>query len=69
MGNLKATKGAEDLVPLLSDSNAGVQKAVREALVKIASGKDFGPDDFSNSESVKMSQSEWKRWLIEQGMK
>ena len=69
MGNLKATKGAEDLVPLLSDSNAGVQKAVREALVKIGAGKDFGPIDFSNSESVKMSQSEWKRWLIEQGMK
>ena len=69
MGNLKATKGAEDLVPLLLDANGGVQKAVREALVKIASGKDFGPDDFSNSESVKMSQSEWKRWLIEQGMK
>ena len=69
MGNLKATKGAEDLVPLLLDANGGVQKAVREALVKIASGKDFGPDDFSNSESVKKSQSEWKRWLIEQGMK
>ncbi len=69
MGNLKATKGAEDLVPLLSDSNAGVQKAVREALVKIGAGKDFGPIDFSNSESVRKSQSEWKRWLIEQGMK
>ena len=69
MGNLKATKGAEDLVPLLLDANGGVQKAVREALVKIASGKDFGPDDFSNSESVRKSQSEWKRWLIEQGMK
>ena len=69
MGNLKATKGAEDLVPLLLDANGGVQKAVREALVKIASGKDFGPDDFSNSESVRKSQSEWKRWLTEQGMK
>ena len=69
MGNLKATKGAEDLVPLLLDANGGVQKAVREALVKIASGKDFGPVDFSNSESVRKSQSEWKRWLIEQGMK
>ena len=69
MGNLKATKGAEDLVPLLLDTNVGVQKAVREALVKIASGKDFGPDDFSNSESVRKSQSEWKRWLTEQGMK
>ena len=69
MGNLKATKGAEDLVPLLLDANGGVQKAVREALVKIASGKDFGPIDFSNSESVRESQSEWKRWLIEQGMK
>ena len=69
MGNLKATKGAEDLVPLLLDANGGVQKAVREALVKIASGKDFGPIDFSNSESVRKSQSEWKRWLIEQGMK
>ena len=69
MGNLKATKGAEDLVPLLSDSNAGVQKAVREALVKIGAGKDFGPIDFSNSESVRKSQSEWKRWLTEQGMK
>ena len=69
MGNLKATKGAEDLVPLLSDSNAGVQKAVREALVKIGAGKDFGPIDFSNSESVRKSQLEWKRWLTEQGMK
>ena len=69
MGNLKATKGAEDLVPLLLDANGGVQKAVREALVKIASGKDFGPIDFSNSESVRKSQSEWKRWLTEQGMK
>ena len=69
MGNLKATKGAEDLVPLLLDANGGVQKAAREALVKIASGKDFGPDDFSNSESVRKSQSEWKRWLTEQGMK
>ena len=69
MGNLKATKGAEDLVPLLLDANGGVQKAAREALVKIGAGKDFGPIDFSNSESVKKSQSEWKRWLIEQGMK
>ena len=69
MGNLKATKGAEDLVPLLLDANGGVQKAVREALVKIGAGKDFGPIDFSNSESVRKSQSEWKRWLTEQGMK
>ena len=69
MGNLKATKGAEDLVPLLLDANGGVQKAAREALVKIGAGKDFGPIDFSNSESVRKSQSEWKRWLIEQGMK
>jgi HEAT repeat protein len=69
MGNLKAIKGADDLVPLLLDSNAGVQKAVREALVKIASGKDFGPDDFSISEKVKKSQSDWKQWLTEQGMK
>lgn len=69
MGNLKATKGAEDLVPLLLDTNVGVQKAVREALVKIGAGKDFGPDDFSNTESVRKSQLEWKRWLREQGMK
>ena len=69
MGNLKATKGAEDLVPLLLDANGGVQKAAREALVKIGAGKDFGPIDFSNSESVRKSQSEWKRWLTEQGMK
>ena len=69
MGNLKALKGAEDLVPLLSDSNAGVQKAVREALVKIAGGKDFGPDDFSITEKVKKSQSDWKQWLTEQSMK
>ncbi|MEY4945471.1 MAG: hypothetical protein RIR22_172 [Planctomycetota bacterium] len=69
MGNLKATKGAEDLVPLLLDANGGVQKAAREALVKIGAGKDFGPIDFSNSESVKKSQLEWKRWLTEQGMK
>jgi HEAT repeat protein len=69
MGNLKAIKGAEDLVPLLLDANGGVQKAAREALVKIAGGKDFGPIDFSNTESVKKSQSEWKRWLTEQGMK
>lgn len=69
MGNLKATKGAEDLVPLLLDANGGVQKAAREALVKIGAGKDFGPIDFSNSESVRKSQLEWKRWLAEQGMK
>ena len=69
MGNLKATKGAEDLVPLLLDANGGVQKAAREALVKIGAGKDFGPIDFSNSESVRKSQLEWKRWLTEQGMK
>ncbi len=69
MGNLKAIKGAEDLVPLLLDSNAGVQKAVRGALVKIGAGKDFGPIDFSNTESVRKSQLEWKRWLTEQGMK
>jgi HEAT repeat protein len=69
MGNLKAIKGAEDLVPLLLDANGGVQKAAREALVKIGAGKDFGPIDFSNTESVRKSQSEWKRWLTEQGMK
>lgn len=69
MGNLKATKGAEDLVPLLLDANGGVQKAAREALVKIGAGKDFGPDDFSITEKVRKSQLEWKRWLREQGMK
>ena len=69
MGNLKAIKGSEELVPLLLDANGGVQKAAREALVKIGAGKDFGPIDFSNSESVRKSQSEWKRWLAEQGMK
>lgn len=69
MGDLKVIKGAENLVPLLLDANAGVQKAAQEALVKIASGKDFGPVDFSNPESVRKSQLEWKRWLTEQGMK
>lgn len=69
MGNLKAIKGAGSLTPLLLDANGGVQKAVREALIKIAGGKDFGPVDFSNPESVRKSQSEWKRWLEEQELK
>lgn len=69
IGEIKAIKGAEDLVPLLSDSNAGVRKAAREALMKIADGKDFGPVDYSNPENVKKSQSNWKQWLLEKGMK
>ena len=69
IGEIKAIKGAEDLVPLLSDSNAGVRKAAREALMKIADGKDFGPVDYSNPENVKKSQSNWKQWLLEEGMK
>lgn len=69
IGEIKAIKGAEDLVPLLSDSNAGVRKAAREALMKIADGKDFGPVDYSNPENVKTSQSNWKQWLLEKGMK
>ncbi len=69
LGQIKALKGAAALVPLLSDANAGVQKAVREALVKIAGGKDFGPVDFSNPGVVKKSQSDWKQWLMEEGMK
>ncbi len=69
MGYLKAIKGAEDLVPLLLDSNTAVQKAVREALVKIAGGKDFGPVDFSNTENVRNAQSDWKKWLMVEGMK
>lgn len=69
IGEIKAIKGAEDLVPLLSDSNAGVRNAAREALMKIADGKDFGPVDYSNPENVKKSQSNWKQWLLEKGMK
>ena len=69
MGEIKALQGAEQLVQLLSDSNAGVQKAAQVALIKISNGKDFGPSDFSNKDLVAKAQSEWKQWFRMQEMK
>ncbi len=69
LGELKTVAVVSDLIELLADSNAGVQKAAKLALLNIAKGKDFGPTDFSNKVLVAKAQSDWKQWFLTQGMK
>lgn len=51
-----------ELATMLSDPSTAVRREAHKALVDLANGKDFGPADFSKSETVEAAATLWRQW-------
>jgi hypothetical protein len=57
----------KELIDLLSDDYAIVQQAAHRALVQLARGQDFGPEDGASDEQRTDSIRRWRDWLAKMG--
>jgi hypothetical protein len=51
-----------DLIDLLTDGEADVRQAAHTALVRLAKGEDFGPDEKATPEQRGAAQAKWREW-------
>ncbi len=57
---------AGDVIDLLTDDEADVRQAAREALVKLGKGEDYGPDEKATKEQREEAQAKWREWWKKQ---
>jgi hypothetical protein len=57
---------AGGVIDLLTDGEADVRQAAHAALVKLAKGKDFGPEDQATREQRDEAQAKWREWWKKQ---
>jgi hypothetical protein len=50
------------VIDLLADGEADVRQAAHAALVKLAKGQDFGPDEKATREQCETAQAKWREW-------
>ncbi len=55
-----------DVIDLLADNEADVRQAAHAALVKLARGEDFGPDEKATLEQREVAQAKWREWWKQQ---
>jgi hypothetical protein len=53
----------DDLISLLSDEDPVVSQSARQALTKLAGGRDFGPEPAATDKDRAISVRRWKAWL------
>jgi hypothetical protein len=58
--------GAE-LIELLTDSEADVRQAARQALVRLSRGQDYGPQPGASEQDVSAAVEWWQSWWARQG--
>jgi hypothetical protein len=58
--------GAE-LIGLLTDQEAEVSQASRQALVRLSRGQDYGPEPAADAQDVSAAVERWREWWAGQG--
>jgi HEAT repeat protein len=66
IGSRKLRLG-EELIELLTDAEADVRQAAREALVRLSGGPDFGPERKASADDQARAASKWRDWWSSQG--
>jgi hypothetical protein len=57
---------AEELIGLLNDKSALVRKAAHKSLVKLARGKDFGPEQDASESERRLATEKWRMYWARQ---
>jgi hypothetical protein len=63
---LKGLRLGEDLIDLLSDSEARVRQAAHQALVRLSRGSDFGPEPDAGEKDRAAAVAKWRAWWKQQ---
>jgi hypothetical protein len=57
----------EELISLLTDSDAAVRQAAHQALVQLSKGQDYGPAEGASETERSAAVQQWRAWWSKQG--